>query len=193
MIYRFVFMVVVVVLGTAGCRTAGEYSTSGPEASGQADPRFEFDLTWGERPGDLKLFPGAVLLTTSPRWNAIIPVFLNGKGPFNFLVDTGAERTLVSSAIARPNGQARAAVTAGIGGTQQVAIADLDTLAIGRLTIRKLAVSVGTFNFSDPKLGPVYGLLGQDILSNFRVTLDYPKRKLILEDTRRITKVRPEK
>lgn len=43
---------------------------------------------------------GSALLTRDPQGWFTIPVTLNGEGPFPFIVDTGAQRTVISPAVA---------------------------------------------------------------------------------------------
>lgn len=180
----FGLIALVQMLFIAGCASvATDTGSRTPEPR-----RFEFPLTWGERISDLRFFPGGGSAWTSkPRWNAVIPVFLNERDPFLLLVDTGAETTFISSRIATPEGDVEYTTITGFGGNQRVAVSKLDSLRIGNLTFERPTVHIGEWEMRHEKLGRVDGVLAQDLLSGFQVTFDYPNEKLILVDTRRKT------
>jgi predicted aspartyl protease len=103
-----------------------------------------------------------------------VPVFLNGKGPFGFVVDTGANRTVVSTEAAAacalpPAGQVEVHGIAGAEAADQAAV-------------RRLAVgSVSSFNLTLPvlprgRLG-ADGLLGVDVLKGRRMSLDFQQNR----------------
>ena len=99
-----------------------------------------------------------------------VPVYLNGKGPFAFVVDTGANRTVVSTeaaaACALPS--AGKAQVHGIAGAESAELATVRRLAVGSVVSQNLTLPV----LDRSRLG-VDGLLGVDILKGRRMSLDF--------------------
>jgi CheY-like chemotaxis protein len=69
----------------------------------------------------------------------VVPVMVNGRGPFRFIVDTGANRSTISPRLVRELGLKPAAeasiILDGITGTAQVSFVTIDRLQAGDLTI----------------------------------------------------------
>src|SRR5262249_35158198 len=76
----------------------------------------------------------------------VVAATVNGKGPFRFIVDTGATHSTVSPALVRALGlkptETPAIVVNGITGTAQVFAVTLDTLQTGDLAVDGLVVPV---------------------------------------------------
>lgn len=105
------------------------------------------------------------------------PVMLNGKGPFEFVVDTGANRTVVSTELATQL-ELPAAGTAevhGIAGTEASAMATLARLAVGRVETLRLKTPLLTRS----RLG-ADGLLGVDVLRNRRLAIDFRRNTITI-------------
>lgn len=103
------------------------------------------------------------------------PVFVNGQGPFAFVVDTGANRTVLSAELAQalalpplPPAQIH-----GIAGVEPAPMALVDELRIGVVSSRRLRAPV----LPRSRLG-VDGLLGVDVVRDRRVRLDFLKREI---------------
>ncbi|MES2988458.1 MAG: aspartyl protease family protein [Pseudomonadota bacterium] len=100
-----------------------------------------------------------------------VPVVVGNRGPYNFIIDTGAERTVVSRELAgslRLNAGSPVLMTSmtGVSTVNTVIVPDLSIESIGQLhTV--VAPSLGA---SD--LGAV-GLLGIDTLSKHQVSIDF--------------------
>jgi hypothetical protein len=112
-------------------------------------------------------------------------VTINGHGPYNFAVDTGATQTVVSEKLIAEMGlQAiTSTVVYGIGGGGKVdtKLYSLKELAAGDVKIKTLPV--GTFN--DPLVSQLAdGILGTAVLSDFIVTVNYPASRLELSRKR---------
>src|SRR6185312_970115 len=99
-----------------------------------------------------------------------VPVYLNGKGPFGFVVDTGANRTVVSTEVAAACGLPGAgqAEVHGIAGAQPANLAAVRRLAVGSVASSNLQLPV----LPRGKLG-ADGLLGVDILRGRQMRLDF--------------------
>lgn len=112
----------------------------------------------------------------------IVPVFMVGRGPYDFALDTGAARSVVDSRVATqlrlPSTGTEQAVT-GVSGTSEavrvrVSTWRVDAIALPDATILSLHLPAG----GGPTLA---GLLGSDMLSRFRtVTIDYQAETVTL-------------
>ncbi|MEO8548071.1 MAG: aspartyl protease family protein [Sphingomicrobium sp.] len=104
-----------------------------------------------------------------------VPVRLSGRGPYRFLVDTGADRTAVSTAIAAQLGLTSGpmATLHSITGTSEVRTATVPRLELGPDRVRSVeaplleAVNMGAD-----------GILGVDSLRSQRVMFDFQTRMI---------------
>lgn len=99
-----------------------------------------------------------------------VPVGLNGQGPFQFVVDTGANRSVVSTELAtRLNlTNAGSAPVHGIAGVEPATLYQVGRMRVGATYASNLQLP----SLPGAKLG-ADGLLGVDVLKNRRVTLDF--------------------
>lgn len=97
-------------------------------------------------------------------------VHINGRGPYRFLVDTGAERTLMAAEIAAqlalPRG--RKVMLEGITRGEPAELVEIASLKMGRLVCPSLEVPV-----LPRSMLRVDGYLGLDVLDRHRVILDF--------------------
>ena len=112
-------------------------------------------------------------------------VMINGKGPFEFAIDTGATQTVISEKLAATLGlpPITSTVVFGIGGVGRVEtkIYRMQELTAGDVKVKN--TPVGTFN--DPLISQFAdGILGTSIFSDFIVTVDYPANQLLLSRKR---------
>jgi predicted aspartyl protease len=115
----------------------------------------------------------------------VVPVFVNGKGPYDFALDTGASSTVISLELAAEFGLATEKIsqlTAG-GGDGTVSRVQLSSLAVGTARQENLAAAASDFLTQvNAELGSkLQGIVGYDFLRHYRVTLDYPRAALNLE------------
>jgi predicted aspartyl protease len=110
------------------------------------------------------------------------PVRIDGKGPFAFIVDTGANQTVISTELAQqlglpvgPSGPLN-----GIAGVQ-IASTTVATLEIGGAVRPDITMSL----LSAAGIGAA-GMLGLDGLEGKRITLDFRSQSLRIEDAGRI-------
>ena len=106
-------------------------------------------------------------------------VTINGRGPYNFAIDSGASQTVLSEKLAADLGLKPVTTTImhGVGGAGKVdsRIYRIDTLGLGDLSIRNLPA--GTFN--DPLVMRVAdGIIGTATLSDFVITVNYPASRM---------------
>lgn len=115
----------------------------------------------------------------------LVPMMIDGAGPYDFALDTGAGITLIDAQLADdlqlPVSGASAQV-AGVGGTQNVTPVHIDTWNAGKITLP--SADVGKAQLASFKQGSgVRGLLGSDILSRFgRITINYDTGELSVAD-----------
>ncbi len=104
-----------------------------------------------------------------------VKVMLNGQGPFNLMVDTGANSSVISSEVADSLGLKRAGQVElhGIAGVQMVDTVRIDSLRVGQKVNRQMTLSVLPGN----NLGAA-GLLGLDWLGSNSLMLDYGGRRM---------------
>ncbi|HET8644347.1 MAG TPA: aspartyl protease family protein [Vicinamibacteria bacterium] len=124
--------------------------------------------------------PEEVVLSLSGSRALRVPVHVNGRGPFTFLLDTGASHGTVSGELAERLAlpvvaQVRVVTTAGPRMRQVVRV---ERMAIGSATGSGLMPSVvptAQLRALEPGID---GIIGQDFLSAFDYTLDYRRRRL---------------
>ncbi len=115
---------------------------------------------------------------TDPAMHVTIDVMINGKGPFQFVVDTGAERSVLADTVVAelgliPNGRVQ------VDGIIRRVPADLVSVA---------EIRYGPFTRTDLRL-PVLprkylladGFLGLDAINGTRVTLDFHRKQLRID------------
>jgi hypothetical protein len=114
-----------------------------------------------------------------------IELMVNGKGPFVFGIDTGAQggaridSSLLEKLALKPSGQVQA--TDGSGRNPQMAeMVTLESVEIGGL--RFADVTAGSRNYrKSPRPLNVDGILGLSVFAEYLVTLDFPAKVLRIE------------
>src|SRR5262245_54112810 len=113
----------------------------------------------------------------------ILPVSLNGRGPFRFLLDTGSTHSAVSERVAAAIGAppvARTVVGSAAGG-RDVLVVRIDVLECGALVARGLQASVTALDHVSAD--GVQGVLGQDALATVRYTIDLDRKSTRLNSS----------
>lgn len=112
-------------------------------------------------------------------------VMINGKGPFRFVLDTGAEGAgrvdkKVAEALELP--EAGSVKSSGLlGQMQSVTVRRLDSLAIGALTFTRVVMLSRDYNAERPRgLGPIDGILGFHLFNEYLLTINYPARTITI-------------
>jgi predicted aspartyl protease len=116
----------------------------------------------------------------------LVPVTINGQGPFNFVLDTGAtftciDRQLVDQ-LGLPRRPGQVGVGVGIGSSGRVEIVTVDSLQVGSATgDQMMACAIDLTELQN--LGvEIDGLLGLNFLKAFQVTLDFEREVLRLDE-----------
>ena len=104
-----------------------------------------------------------------------VEVFINGQGPFAFVVDTGADRSALSIPLAERLGLAPGAkvLLHGVGGSAITPTAKVALMVAGDSRMKDAELPV----LPAERLG-VDGLLGVDMLDNRNVIMDFRRRRL---------------
>ena len=104
-----------------------------------------------------------------------IPVMIGDRGPYDFVVDTGADRTVLAEALANelalPPGPD--VLVQGITGAERARTVRAPPISLGRITLSSLDLPV----LPRERLG-VDGLLGVDALQKRRLVMDFRERRL---------------
>ena len=117
----------------------------------------------------------------------LVPVHVNGQGPFELVFDTGASMTCVDPVAAgeiglKTRGGIRG-VGVGVGGAGQVRLVSVDSMRVGGARATELTACVIDLPQVRQVSPSVRGLLGLNFLSNFLVTIDF-ERKVVRLDPR---------
>lgn len=128
--------------------------------------------------------PQSTRFTLGPQGGVLIPVMLNGAGPFQMLLDTGASHSSVSEELAEALQLpvvARATVQSPAGDRERL-ITRIDHLSVGPHEIGVMPAII-----PKPYLaiaGDVRGIIGQDVLAVLRYTIDYRNRQIVWDERR---------
>jgi hypothetical protein len=131
---------------------------------------------------------------------ALVPIYIDGKGPYPFAVDTGASRSLIAAGLAsrlKLPEVGSAGVISGITGSSRAVNVRIGNWRAGSISLPPTLLaamessSSSTSKSAPPSppstkksggvQGPI-GLLGSDVLSRYgKVAIDYDKGLLILD------------
>jgi len=114
-----------------------------------------------------------------------VQVSVNGSSPLDFIVDTGAEVTVLNSSRLAQLGLAAIGELAigGGGGNAAMSYVRGVSFALPGVQLRDQIVTAVPLDALEGPLGHrIDGILGYDFLSRFVVELDYPKARLTLYD-----------
>ncbi len=107
-----------------------------------------------------------------------VPVLINGKGPYRFIVDSGATRTVISSRLAAELGLPSAGTVPlhSVGGESEVPAVQIDNLYVGALPAKAIVAPV----LDEANLGGE-GILGIDTLAHKKVVIDLVHNRMSVE------------
>lgn len=115
-----------------------------------------------------------------------MPVYVNGEGPFDFVLDTGATLTCLEQTVAAELGVPRArgavGVGAGVGSAGRMELVRVDSLRLGAAQAFEMTACVLDLQHMQAFGVAIDGLLGLNFLRSFRVTLDFEREILTLVD-----------
>ena len=115
-----------------------------------------------------------------------VDALVDGQGPFRFLVDTGADRSVIASDVATKLGLLGGAdvVLQSISRSVPATTAKLKSLEVGPIKLRDVAIPV----LSREWLG-ADGYVGLDMLNQRKVTFDFRNQSLIIDRSKLGTSV----
>ncbi len=120
----------------------------------------------------------------------LLDVRINGKGPFTFVLDTGAGATLLSPELASTLGLKRLGkkgnAVGAAGGKSDVSFGRVESISVGDVTAKNYEVAV--LDLADVGKGAgkqLDGILGYTFLRHYRITIDYPKKIVLFEKDRK--------
>src|ERR1700693_3002095 len=118
----------------------------------------------------------------------LLPVQVNDRGPFDFILDTGAGTSLLSTEVAKEldikvigskEGQSA-------GGKVSVSLAKVDSLTVAETKLEDVDVGIVDLSHIAKTIGAkIDGDLGYNFLKHFRLTIDYRDSLLRLDDPKR--------
>lgn len=108
-----------------------------------------------------------------------VPVRIGSQGPFDFLIDTGSERTVLSREVATKLALAISgtATVVGVAGSVPVELVDIDEISLGKRTYYTL-----TAPLLDDRFIGADGIVGIDSLQDQRVLIDFTENRMIVGD-----------
>jgi predicted aspartyl protease len=125
---------------------------------------------------------GDPLAAEQVKTRMFVLVHVNGHGPFRFLVDSGADRSVVGQGLADelalPPG--RAVKLRGMAGPSRVGTVHLDSLTLGTSVIPDIAAPALPERFLGGQ-----GIVGIDALVDQRLMLDFDKKTITVQDARK--------
>jgi predicted aspartyl protease len=113
-----------------------------------------------------------------------VPVTIQGKGPFRFMLDTGAQATVLSTVLADQLmlTDRHAATLVGMASTRSVETTMIPNFGLGSRTF-----PIRVAPLIDPaNIGGADGILGIDSLQGQRVLLDFRKQQIAVADARKL-------
>ena len=124
---------------------------------------------------------GTTVIKYSPGHRIMVDVKINGGFTANLLLDTGADRTMISPRVLTAAGipitkpVATGQIT-GVTGTDKISYVVVESLEVGEARVGKMPV--GSYELASTGTGD--GLLGRDFLDQFKMTVDATKGEVTL-------------
>jgi len=131
--------------------------------------------------------PGEIRFELAPPNGAaiLVPIKINGRGPFTFVLDTGATFTCIDQRLATelnlPEWKGQVGVGISVPAANAAKLVDVDSIEVGTATAKDLKACVIDFgNFQAAGLN-AQGLLGLNFLKPYRVTIDFDRKVVTLD------------
>lgn len=162
---NFVLLIVLLTIATIGCAVKVPTRPTAPANTEAGEVSFEL------------AGPGGAAV--------IVPVKINGEGPFNFVLDTGATLTCIDQKLVEqlklPEQSGVFGAGATVRGEGNVKLVSISSLQVGTATATDLngcSIDLGSIQ----AIGvDVKGLLGLNFLKSYRVMIDFERKVLQLQ------------
>lgn len=111
---------------------------------------------------------------------------VNGRGPFNFAVDTGASVTVISKHTAEKLGLAENPSTPKKGhccsGELDMSLLTTNSVLVGDVEVKDIPVALMDLSTISKCVGmDIEGIIGYSFMKDFRVVIDYPNNTISFE------------
>jgi predicted aspartyl protease len=111
-----------------------------------------------------------------------VPVSINGRGPWDFVVDTGTNQTVIDEGLATEL-QTKISTSVSLNtltGSQSATLTKADSISVAGQEVANLEILVGEMKAMQKLDGRLRGILGLDYLYHFAFSLDYDHTQLRL-------------
>jgi len=109
----------------------------------------------------------------------LVPVVINGEGPFDFVLDTGATMVCLTDSLAQrldlPPRSMPFGFQIGVQGRERARIVDIDSMRVGAASAEDLPGCIIDLQMLQVGDLEIHGLLGLNFLKNFHVTFDFER------------------
>jgi predicted aspartyl protease len=105
------------------------------------------------------------------------PVLVDGKGPYRFVLDTGATQAVITARAAQSLGNASVATTRVIGFT---GTAEVPTIHVSRIEVGELLLGPTQLPVLSDVFGGAQGVLGIQGMENKRIYADFGRDRLVI-------------
>jgi clan AA aspartic protease (TIGR02281 family) len=116
-----------------------------------------------------------------------VDTIVNGKGPFSFVVDTGASHTVISNQTAEKLGlnenspgccEAAGRSAQGAGGPVAARTTTVESVRVEDVEVKNLEVALIDLTSLSKNWD---GIIGYTFMKNYRVVIDYPRQQISFE------------
>jgi len=119
----------------------------------------------------------------------LVPVNVNGAGPFEFILDTGAGTTILTPEIAArlklQSTGSKQGHTAG--GVIEAKLATLESISVGASAVENVDIAIAELSHLSKAVGAkIDGDLGYNFLKHFRLAIDYRNGDVRFDDPKRV-------
>lgn len=177
---KFSVWALAAALVLSGSAAAGSAQDVSPTAAPAAETRRVRPLS-PARIDDTLVIDGQAIDANKLRSRMTVPVRINGTGPYRFVVDSGADSSVVGTQVtAALNLELSGSVLVnGMTNSALVPQARIDSLDLGTTGLKDLYLPV----LQEAHIG-ADGMIGLDALVNQRLVLDFEKRVILVDDAR---------
>lgn len=109
----------------------------------------------------------------------VVPVYIDGTGPYDFVFDTGSTLTCVDPDLATRLGLEEQPVGPGVGigagGAERLSVVSIDSVRIGRALVTDVLACVVDLQTARRFGLEVHGLVGLNFMKPFTITIDFER------------------